>query len=53
MTPDPIDQQSSKNGDSEGTGLPVLSTWPAVYIFVLTVFILLVILLTLFTRAYA
>ena len=53
---EPIDNHRSKIATDEkpdGTGLPLLRTWPAVYIFVLAVFVLLVILLALFTRAYA
>ena len=53
---EPINNPRHKTAPGEnpdGTGLPTLRTWPAVYIFVLAVFVLLVILLALFTRAYA
>ena len=53
MTHDPIENRKSKIEHPDDTGLPLLSTWPAVYGFVLAVFVLLVILLTFFTRAYS
>jgi hypothetical protein len=49
----PIENRNSKIDDDWSTGLPLFTTWPAMYILVLAVFVLLVILLTLFTRAYA
>ena len=37
----------------EGTGLPLLRTWPRVYAFVLGAFAVMVLLLVWLTRAYA
>jgi hypothetical protein len=39
--------------DESTTGLPVLGTWPAVYLCVLVVFVLWVVLLATFTRIFA
>lgn len=39
--------------DDRLTGLPLLRGWPAVYLFVLGVFVLWVVLLTLFTRTFS
>lgn len=39
--------------DDKSTGLPGFRTWRGVYLFVLGAFILVVIALTLFSRAYA
>jgi hypothetical protein len=39
--------------DDADTGLPVLRTWRAVYLFVLGVFVLWVVLLAVFSRAFA
>jgi hypothetical protein len=52
MTP-PIENQTSKTEDERATGLPLLTSWPAVYAAVLSFFVLLVILLTILTRAFA
>ena len=49
----PIENENAETEDSGSTGLPLLKSWPAVYIFVLSVFTLLVILLYGFTRAYS
>ena len=38
---------------NEGTGLPLLRTWPRVYAFVLGAFAVMVVLLVLLTRAYS
>ena len=41
------------SGDESATGLPLLRTWPAVYLFVLGSFILWVVLLFALSRFYA
>jgi len=43
---------SSGGNESEATGLPLLKTWPAVYVFVLGSFALWVILLFALSRMY-
>ena len=53
MTQVPTEHQESKIENPDETGLPLLRTWPAVYTFVLGAFVLLVILLTIFSRAFA
>ncbi|HHY85612.1 MAG TPA: hypothetical protein GYA07_08780 [Verrucomicrobia bacterium] len=39
--------------EAEGTGLPLLRSWRAVYVFVLATFVTCVILLALLSRAFA
>jgi hypothetical protein len=39
--------------DIESTGLPALSTWPAVYVFVLGAFVGWIILLSILSRAFS
>ncbi len=39
--------------DDDAPGVPGFRTWRGVYLFVLSAFVLIVIALTLFTRAYA
>jgi hypothetical protein len=39
--------------DEADTGLPLLPTWRAVYLFVMAVFVLWIVLLTAFTRMFA
>jgi hypothetical protein len=39
--------------DEAATGLPLLRTWPAVYLFVLAVFVLWVALMATFSRMFA
>jgi hypothetical protein len=39
--------------DPDDTGLPLLRTWPKVYGFVFAVFVLWVVLLAVFSRAFA
>ena len=41
------------NDDEEGPGVPGFSTWRGVYAFVFGAFLLLVVVLALFSRAYA
>jgi hypothetical protein len=56
MTHDSIENQKSVGGEIENpaaTGLPFFRTWPAVYAFVLSVFVLTVIVLILFSRAFS
>lgn len=43
--------QAEKN--DEGTGLPLLRTWPRVYAFVLGAFVVMVLLLVWLTRTYS
>jgi hypothetical protein len=43
----------SNQVDDAATGLPALRTWPAVYVFVLGVFVAWVALLTVLTEAYS
>ena len=45
----PIENQKSKIENQDDTGLPLLSTWPAVYTVVLGTFIVVVALLTFLT----
>ena len=42
----------SEKTNPDDTGLPMLRTWPSLYIFVLVVFVATVVLLTLLTKAY-
>jgi hypothetical protein len=48
MTSDP-----AASTESEDTGLPALRTWPAVYLFVLVVFVVWVALLIALERTYS
>lgn len=49
----PAPQETSAESDDRRTGLPGLRTWPAVYWFVLGVFVIWVALLTWLTRHFA
>jgi hypothetical protein len=46
------DEGQAEKAD-EGTGLPLFSTWPRVYAFVLGAFAVMVLLLVWLTRAYS
>jgi hypothetical protein len=54
MTSPPLENQNSKipNPD-EDPDLPLLRSWTSVYLFVLAFFVLLVLALTLLTRAFS
>jgi hypothetical protein len=45
--------RADDNPDPESPGVPGFSTWPAVYLFVFGWFVLVVVLLTLFTAMFA
>ncbi len=49
----PTDDQKETIENPASTGLPLFRTWPAVYAFVLSVFVLTVILLIIFSRAFS
>lgn len=55
--PEPTQDASSGRGGGEGrgdsTGLPCFRTWRGVYIFAFACFIVYVVLLTLFSRAFS
>ncbi len=53
MRPTAEKTPAADNGDDRDTGLPALRTWRAVYWFVLAVFALVVIGLTVFSRVFA
>jgi hypothetical protein len=53
MRPTPAKPPQSEASDDRDTGLPGLRTWRAVYWFVLAVFALVVIGLTVFSRVFA
>lgn len=53
MRPAPEKTPAADTGDDRDTGLPALRTWRAVYWFVLAVFALVVIGLTVFSRVFA
>ena len=48
----PTPASNKEAADEAATGLPVLRTWTRVYLFVLSVFILWVVLLTAFTMMF-
>jgi hypothetical protein len=46
-------QKGAGEGEEEGTGLPGLRSWGAVYALVLVVFVVWVVVLTVFTRVFS
>jgi hypothetical protein len=52
LEPSPGQSDEKPGIDDKETGLPVLKTWPSVYLFVFVVFVLCVLVLTLLTRAF-
>jgi hypothetical protein len=49
-----MENENSHSGDqADLTGLPLLHSWRSVYILVLSVFALIVVVLTLFTRTFS
>jgi hypothetical protein len=50
---EPTGPDPQSRTESDSTGLPVLSTWPAVYLFVLGAFVGWIILLSLLSRAFS
>ena len=49
----PAPVAASDGFDDKETGLPILKTWPSVYVFVFIAFVLCVLLLTVLTQTFS